>query len=302
MDAKITIVLPTFNGEENIRKSIDSIIYQSYTNWELILVNDCSTDNTLTILEEYVQSDSRIRLISNKINQKLPRSLNIGFAQASGELLTWTSDDNTYHSDALQVMSDTLRNHPDIDMVYADFNIVDLSGKILWEEKKKNPETLRFSNTVGACFLYRRSLADQIGEYDPSLFLAEDYEYWIRAYLKGNLMHIPQILYDYGWHDKSLTMTRKHDIGKATFSAKSKHFNALLNKCSCQAERNQFFWEMLNLLTDSTEMKSIRKQYYKLDHKFHHADLLVRLKSIYNFMYHLPLHFVHKLKSLVVVH
>ena len=93
---KISVVLPVYNGERYLRESLDSILAQTMGDFELIVVDDCSTDATSVILAEYAVRDSRIRIIRNAENQKLPRSLNIGFAEARGEYLTWTSDDNVY--------------------------------------------------------------------------------------------------------------------------------------------------------------------------------------------------------------
>ncbi len=76
---KVSIVLPTYNGEKYIRESVESIINQSFTDWELIIVDDCSTDHTAMIVDQYASEDFRIKVIHNKKNQKLPQSLNIGF-------------------------------------------------------------------------------------------------------------------------------------------------------------------------------------------------------------------------------
>ena len=103
MDKLVSIVLPTFNGEEFLAQSIESVLKQSYKNLELIIVNDCSTDSTPRIIEEFAKKDSRIKIIHNAINQKLPRSLNIGFNAASGEYWTWTSDDNYYLENAIEI-------------------------------------------------------------------------------------------------------------------------------------------------------------------------------------------------------
>ena len=108
MNPKVSIILPTYNGKKYIRESIDSILKQSFTDWELIVVDDCSTDGTAEILKEYVSEDKRISVVHNEINQKLPRSLNIGFSRARGKYLTWTSDDNRYLPDALKVMVEYL--------------------------------------------------------------------------------------------------------------------------------------------------------------------------------------------------
>ena len=69
MEKRISIVLPTYNGEKVIKKSIESVLSQTYVNWELIIVNDCSTDNTLNVIESYEQSDPRIQVINNNTNQ-----------------------------------------------------------------------------------------------------------------------------------------------------------------------------------------------------------------------------------------
>lgn len=272
MEEKISIVLPTYNGEKNISKSIESVLSQTYKNWELIIINDCSTDNTLDIISAYTCKDARITVISNEVNKKLPASLNVGFSLASGELLTWTSDDNAYHENALETMVNVLKASDNIDMVYADFNVVNTKGELMWHANKPEPEEIVYDNIVGACFLYKKTLANAIGWYDTELFLAEDYEYWIRAFLNGNLKHIDEILYDYVWHDKSLTVTKEREVYHKTFEAKDKHFDELLARCNTQEARNRFYWSMLKLLLDDKEKATIRKEYYLQDREFMKAD------------------------------
>ncbi len=262
---RISIVLPTYNGAGMVGKSIESVIGQSYRNWELIIVNDCSTDNTLEVVNKYAESDNRVRVFTNEVNKKLPASLNVGFSKAEGELFTWTSDDNAFHSNALEVMSDTLDRNPDIDLVYADYDIVDQEGDFVGHGEVKEPDHLKYDNRLGACFLYRRSLAEKIGEYDTSLFLAEDYEYWIRAYLNGKLQHIKETLYDYGVHEKSLTSTRIRDAARATIIAKEKHRKELLKKCSSREEKMEFYRCMLKYTGDKKEYEDLRRKYHRLD-------------------------------------
>ncbi len=278
---KVSIVLPVYNGESCVKRAIESVINQTYDDWELIVVNDCSTDNTLQIIEECAQVERRIKIIKNEENKKLPRSLNVGFSEATGEYLTWTSDDNTYHNDAIKTMVEYLEKAEDVDLVYSDFSIVSMDGKVIERVTDMVPSDLLFRNVVGACFLYRRSLYEKIGEYDPDLFLAEDYEYWIRAYLNSNLAHISQDLYDYTRHERSLTSTRMSDICKQTFRAKTKHFDQLLEKCDSQEERNAFFWSQLSLLNDKKEYKAYLKEYYKLDNLFCVADKRKRRKDLF---------------------
>ena len=116
---KVSIVLPTYNGEKFIKESIESVLNQTFEDWELIIVDDCSTDGTLEIIKEYLKKDYRIHLIHNETNRKLPLSLNIGFRKSMGEYLTWTSDDNIYHADAIEKMFLYLEDHAKEQMVCA---------------------------------------------------------------------------------------------------------------------------------------------------------------------------------------
>ena len=166
---KVSIVLPVYNGEKYLRESLDSILTQTFSDWELIIVNDCSTDGTQNIIEEYVSKDSRIRTIKNSINQKLPESLNIGFRISTGEYLTWTSDDNMYRPEALEVMTNYLDREKDCYMVCTAMDIIDSLGNYVQRSCNYNYEQMLCNNCVGACFMYRRAILQDIGEYDRRL-------------------------------------------------------------------------------------------------------------------------------------
>ena len=210
---KISIVLPSFNGEKYIRESLDSIISQKFQDWELIVVDDSSTDNTMKIVNEYADNDSRIRLIHNEKNQKLPESLNIGFRTTRGKYLTWTSDDNTFESDALEKMATFLDEHTEFDMVRADYQYIDDMGKIIGRSAPFEEKKLYAYNCIGACFLYRRVVMENVGEYARNKFLVEDYDYWLRILLSGSRIgNIEKQLYRYRLHPGSLTTKRAQEI------------------------------------------------------------------------------------------
>src|SRR5436305_12627222 len=80
----ISIVLPVWNGQRYLADALDSIVRQTYRDFELIIVNDCSTDNSLAIAEEFARGDARVRVLRNEKNLKLPASLNRGFSVAAG--------------------------------------------------------------------------------------------------------------------------------------------------------------------------------------------------------------------------
>ena len=116
---EVSIVLPTYNGaSKDLRKSIDSCLAQSFRNFELIIVDDCSSDRTPELIQSY--TDPRIKYIRNEQNSRLPKSLNIGFKASRGRYLTWTSDDNFYLPETIEKLLAVLKSKQ-ADFVYADY-------------------------------------------------------------------------------------------------------------------------------------------------------------------------------------
>ncbi len=203
----VSIVLPTYNGARYLREAIESCLAQTYGNWELIVVDDCSQDATPHIIAEYMEPDPRIRSIRHESNKKLPRALNTGHAAARGEYLTWTSDDNRLLPSAIEELTGYLEQHPEIGLVYADAQLIDEAGCRVREYPSHPASNLAYMNAVGPCFLYRRAVYQTVGSYNPGLFLAEDYDYWLRIYRRFEIARLPRTLYEYRWHGQSLTNT-----------------------------------------------------------------------------------------------
>jgi len=209
MEELISIILPVYNGEKYLRESIDSVLSQTYQNWELLIVDDCSSDSTPAIAAEYTAKDSRVRYYRNEENLRLPRNLNRGFSLAKGDLLTWTSDDNRFRPTALERMRQRLAE-TGAEFVFASCRIINDDG----EEVEYNMvcdaclDRVVGSNPVGACFLYTRKVYEAVGEYNPELTLVEDFDYWQRIIARFPTATIEDILYDYRWHAGALTSTK----------------------------------------------------------------------------------------------
>ena len=105
--------------------AIQSCLDQTYPNWELIIVDDASTDDTPVRIAQYVAGDSHLRSVRHETNRRLPAALNTGFSQAKGDYLTWTSDDNCYRPNALTEMVAFLESEPEVDIVYTDYTEID---------------------------------------------------------------------------------------------------------------------------------------------------------------------------------
>ena len=231
---RVSVILPTYNGAKFIAESIKSIIAQKFTDWELIIVNYCSTDETLDIVTKFADQDKRIKVISNKENKKLPGALNVGFAAANGEYFTWTSDDNIARANWLETMVNALDSDPGIAMVVADMDYMDENEKFMETASSRyqhrNAKQLAYICNVGAAFMYRRAIADKVGKYDESTFCAEDYDYWCRIALNGNIKYIPDNIYRYRRHGGSLTATKRNQQIAKTSAINKKYYAQFITR------------------------------------------------------------------------
>ncbi len=200
---KVSIILPTYNGAKYLQQSIDSCLNQTYKNIELIIVDDGSMDGTPDIIMSY--QDERMKCIRHKKNKGLSYALNAGFKKATGEYLTWTSDDNYYAENALEIMVALLQTNRKIAFVYSNFYIINDVNKLLQTVNVLPSKNLKEYNCIGPCFLYRRKIYEVIGGYNPDFFLAEDYEYWIRIFKRFRMQKLEEFLYWHRLHSRSLT-------------------------------------------------------------------------------------------------
>lgn len=227
----VSIVLPTYNRAYLLRQAVESVLAQTYPNIELLIVDDCSPDDTSDVVATI--EDPRVRYSRNEQNLKLPGALNRGFDLAQGEFLTWTSDDNCFKPTAIERMVEHLGDSG-CGLVYADYyHFEDLdpeTGEPMdpVHERLPFPPELDKVNRIGACFLYTREVYEEIGDYNTELFLVEDYDYFIRISKKFELCHIPEPLYYFRRFDDSLFCSRFHEIKAADMLVRYR--NRLLDK------------------------------------------------------------------------
>lgn len=216
----VSVVLPVYNGEKYVREAIHSVLAQTYRDWELIVVDDGSADQSLAIAREYAGKDERIRVFSQE-NQKLPKALNKGFSLARGEFYSWISADNRYLPEFLEKMVEELKKNPKADMVFGNQYLIDDAGNRItghgWFEVPPGSGAVCFppatpllnrvaNNTIGAAFLYRAGCDRVLGGYSPNLFLLEDYDYFMRMNSLFRIRHRKgDPLYEYRFHPDSLT-------------------------------------------------------------------------------------------------
>ncbi len=227
---RVSIIMPTYKRAHLLGDAIRNVLDQSFTDFELIIVDDNSPDDTPQVIASF--DDPRIRHVRNDPNLRLPRALNRGFSMARGEYLTWTSDDNLYADNAIARMVETL-DQGDCDLVYADYYLFeDLtpSGDFTGLKHDRLPAKLQLEkgNHIGACFMYTRRAYETVGDYDPELFLVEDYDYFIRIAASFQARHIAEPLYYFRRDDDTLYLSRFAEVKASDVLVRFK--NGLINE------------------------------------------------------------------------
>ena len=198
-----SIVLPTYNHLEFLPLAVESVLKQDYPNFELIIVDDGSTDGTAAYLESL---DSPRIQVENGPNTRLPTALNRGFARARGEYLSWISADNICLPHFCSTLVNALRAFPQAGFASGGFARMAPQGWLLDRlEGAVSLSTLLCNNTGVAAFMYRRDVAMQVGGYDPKLEGAEDWDMWLRMLDVTQPVSVSHLLYHYRLHENSMS-------------------------------------------------------------------------------------------------
>ena len=181
----ISIVMPVYNmPADYISLAIDSVKFQTCSDWELVLVNDGSTDETLRILHPYQIRDSdRISVIS-KPNGGVASALNRGICAAVGNYILILSSDDAIDNTFLEKMLAILEVHPEVDIAGCDTQVFDASNETYYTQPLSFDTELS-DNQMNYCSLMRRSVFDTVGLFDENMRGYEDWEFWIRCAKAG---------------------------------------------------------------------------------------------------------------------
>lgn len=216
---KVTVCLPTYNSGEFITQAIDSVLQQTFTDFELIISDDCSTDNTPEVIKSYLQKDSRIRYLKNSKNLGLFANWNQCLESADGEYITIFAQDDVMLPKNLEQKVKILDKYQNIGLVTSSIMVVDANNNHLnwnWanyaEDKFVNGKEwvrniLGEANPICCPFvLMRRQVLEKIGrKFNESYAYAADLELWLRIALVADLYFVKEILGYYRWHEGNKT-------------------------------------------------------------------------------------------------
>ena len=198
----VSILLPVFNGTPWVRETLDSMLQQTLTDFEIIAINDGSKDDSLTVLHSY--NDPRIRVVDQE-NQGLAATLNTAIAMARGRYLARQDQDDLSLPERLARQVHFLDNHPDIGVVGTWAEIIDANGTAIGMHKHPEhsatlAEFLLWNNPfVHSSLMFRRTVFDSVGGYstDRNRQPPEDYELMSRVARTWKTANIPEVLHRY---------------------------------------------------------------------------------------------------------
>ncbi len=212
---KVSIVLPTYNHIQFLPKALASLFAQTFADYELIVVNDGSTDQTAAFLSKV--QHPKMRVITQE-NKGLPAALNRGFEEARGQYWTWTSADNVVGPTWIEELVKALEESPPgTGYALSHYAVINENDQIVGVEKGQCFETQHWLRSAGnASFLYRADIAKKAGLYDASLTGAEDLDMWLRMSLLTRGVLVESVLYYYRIHGDTMTAKIPGKVAVAT--------------------------------------------------------------------------------------
>jgi len=204
--------MPAYNGEKYIGQAIESILKQSYPDWELLIVEDCSGDNTLDVIRSY--KDERIRVICNKVNKGIAESTNIAINLSKGKYLALLDDDDVAEKDRLEVQVDFMEKNPCIDILGGRTTFIDGEGQIIdySGQPRNNPNYIK-AVLLFKCLDFMNSTAMMRKDfvtnnnliYLNGCYGMQDYRFYIESSKVGRISSVNHFLLRHRLHENNET-------------------------------------------------------------------------------------------------
>lgn len=208
---KVSVLMPVYNAEEFLYKSVSSILNQTFSDFELLILDDASTDNSLQIMQKYEQQDARIKILQNKKNNGEGYCRAKLVKQAKAPLIAWMDADDISLKERLKMQLDFLEKNTAVDVVGCRIKIFggkkDRLSSVFVSDKSIKSAMLLINPIVGATTMVR--IASQKKPYDISIRVSPDYLYWIDNIANFRYYNLPQVLYEYRLNPHGITASEK---------------------------------------------------------------------------------------------
>lgn len=224
----VSVLMPIYNGERYLVDAIKSVLAQTWQYWELILINDGSTDDSAKIAQSFIRQDSRIRYYEQS-NQGLPAALNAGLRRATGTYIAALAQDDQWLPHLLETLANVLERNSEAVAVYGLARTMDASGQDLPQTfgrvvpSSQLYDCLIEGNFIPACaMMIRRAGLEAVGGYDETLYF-EDWDLWLRLAADYPILSVPEIVLRYRVHESNMTK-RLSKMEQGKLAVVRKHF------------------------------------------------------------------------------
>ncbi len=216
---KVSVLMSVYNGEKYLRQSVESILGQSFGDFEFLIVNDASKDGSRDILEEYRKRDKRIRIIDNLKNMGLTRSLNIGLREVKGDFIARQDADDVSLPWRLEKQLRVIEANRETVLVSGGIEFIDENGRV-WHRpglRATHPLVIRwflmFFNYIGghSQVMFRKNAIVRLGGYPENFKYSQDYYLWVKLARMGNIHIIPEVILQYRTHTGNLSQHHKEE-------------------------------------------------------------------------------------------
>ena len=236
----ISIILPTYNRSAIINRTIDCVLNQSYTNFELIIINDCSSDDTEKVIKSY--DDKRIKYVSNSNNIGCANSRYLGYQHSKGDVLVFIDDDDTWRQDKLLKQVRLIENY---DMVLSDYSI-SINGML--EQKNMRPfgeyfkqEILKRPGPFFQSIMIKKNIVDKINNpFDQKSVPSEDWNFFIElSKLELKIAYLNESLFTWNLNYDNQSLNLKNEANALSYIVE-KHFDYLMSNSSKKNISNHY--------------------------------------------------------------
>jgi glycosyltransferase involved in cell wall biosynthesis len=213
---KLSVIMPVYNSEKYVFEAIYSILNQTFTDFQFIIINDGSIDNTLKIIKRI--RDKRIVIIENHYNFGIVRCLNYGLDIARGEYIARMDSDDISLLTRFEKQIFYLDKNNDVGIVGTWFKIFGNQNKIVMHKQIVDINDFLDGNKIGhSTVMMRKSILDKYHlRYDQNFESAEDMDLWTRAIQYTQIHNLQEILLKYRWHDKNISILHKKQQDELT--------------------------------------------------------------------------------------
>lgn len=212
---RVSIVIPVYNREKYITLAVESVLRQTYTDWELIISDDGSTDGTLEMINEFAQYDSRIKILTAP-HKGAVYALIAGFDAAQGEFIGQLDSDDLLEPQALELTVEALDNHPEWGMIYSNYRDIDEQGQLVrvgWRCSIPYSSHKLLTHFMVFHFrLIRKAIYQEVSGFDSNFDRIEDYELCLRLSEMTEIGKVDEFLYQYRHHPDSLKSMARLEI------------------------------------------------------------------------------------------